>query len=445
MADFIDCAGNSKWKGVKGYPSCIAFLFLTEFRIWIAGGKDIAFGNYGPAWKFHRKLFTTVLRQYVSDIPLIESRVSAQAQKLVRFMEEQDGKAFDPADCLMRSVADVICGITFGEGFDTTNPDLNKLLNLCADVVENDDVAQLVTVLDFFPFMKFLPIKAYDRFIQPFFEMFEIIRKFLKEREENFDPAKKVQDFISGLLCARNEANMVSDGERCAFLSDDYLLNDIEVMFAAGYETTSTTLKWVIAYLVNHPKYQEDIQRQLDEVLDERSPSLNDRANLPLVQATIIETLRLGNVGPLLLPHVTMTDTTLCGYRVPKDTIVFANTESVHLNPNCWKNPTVFNPYRHIDRDGKLVTNQGNFYPFGAGRRVCAGEGLAKVKLFLFVSWMLQKFSFVPEVHGCPPDLKGVFSITQFPAPYKICAVKRKWVNFIKITIFLNCFHWFRL
>lgn len=341
-------------------------------------------------------------------------------------MEEQDGKAFDPADCLMRSVADVICGITFGEGFDTTNPDLNKLLNLCADVVENDDVAQLVTVLDFFPFMKFLPIKAYDRFIQPFFEMFEIIRKFLKEREENFDPAKKVQDFISGLLCARNEANMVSDGERCAFLSDDYLLNDIEVMFAAGYETTSTTLKWVIAYLVNHPKYQEDIQRQLDKVLDERSPSLNDRANLSLVQATIIETLRLGNVGPLLLPHVTMTDTTLCGYRVPKDTIVFANTESVHLNPNCWKNPTVFNPYRHIDRDGKLVTNQGNFYPFGAGRRVCAGEGLAKVKLFLFVSWMLQKFSFVPEVHGCPPDLKGVFSITQFPAPYKICAVKRK-------------------
>lgn len=392
----------------------------------IVGGKDIAFGNYGAAWKFHRKLFTTVLRQYISNIPLIESRVSAQAEKMVNFMEERGEKPFDPADCLMRGVADVICGITFGEGYDTTHPDLNKLLKLCAHVVENDDVARLVTMLDFFPFTQYLPIKAYDRFIQPFFSMFDIIGKFLKEREENFDPTQPVQDFISGLLCARNEAQLDSDEERCAFLSDDYFLNDIEVMFAAGYETTSTTLKWVIAYLVNNPKYQEDIQRQLDEVVGKRSPSLRDRPDLPLIQATIIETLRVGNVGPLLLPHVTLTDTKLCGYRIPKDTIVFANTEAVHLNPKCWENPTEFNPYRHIDLKGKLVTNQGNFYPFGAGRRVCAGEALAKVKLFLFVSWLLHKFTFVPAEDGCPPSLKGVFSITQFPAPYRIRAIKRK-------------------
>ncbi|KAL9969841.1 hypothetical protein ACROYT_G022108 [Oculina patagonica] len=390
------------------------------------GGKDIAFGNYGPAWKFHRKLFTTVLRQYLSDIPLIESRLLTQTEKLVQFMEDQDGKPFDPSDCLMRGVADVICGITFGEGYDTTHPELNKLLKLCAYVVENDDVARLVTVLDFFPFTQYLPIKAYDRFIQPFFKMFDIIRKFLKDREDNFDPAQPVQDFIAGLLCARNESKFESDEERSAFLSDDYFVNDIEVMFAAGYETTSTTLKWIIAYMVNYPKYQEAIQRQLDEVVGGRNPSLDDRPKLPLIQAIIIETLRLGNVGPLLLPHVTLTDTTLCGYRVPKGTIVFANTESVHLDPKCWENPTEFNPYRHIDKDGKLITNQGNFYPFGAGRRVCAGEALAKVKLFLFVSWLFHKFTFVPEEDGRPPNLKGVFSITQFPAPYKIRAVKRK-------------------
>lgn len=392
----------------------------------IVGGKDIAFGNYGCAWKFHRKLFTTALRQYLSNIPLIESRVSVQAEKMVEFMKEQGGKPFDPADCLMRGVADVICGITFGEGYDTTHPDLNKLLRLCAHVVENDDVARLVTMLDFFPFTRYLPIYAYDRFIQPFFSMFDIIRRFLKEREDNFDPTQPIEDFISGLLCARNEARFNSDEERCAFLSDDYFLNNIQVMFAAGYETTSTTLKWVIAYLVNYPKYQEDIQRQLDEVVGNRCPSLDDRAHLPLIQATIIETLRVGNVGPLLLPHVTLTDTTLCGYRIPKDTIVFANTESVHLNPKCWENPTEFNPYRHIDHDGKLVTIQGNFYPFGAGRRVCAGETLAKVKLFLFVTWLFHKFTFVPAEDGCSPSLKGVFSITQFPAPYRIRAIKRK-------------------
>ncbi|KAJ7331625.1 hypothetical protein OS493_019213 [Desmophyllum pertusum] len=365
------------------------------------GGKDIVFGNYGLAWKFHRKLFTTALRQYLSDIPLIESRVSNQVEKLVQFMEEQDGKPFDPAECLMRGVANVICGITFGEGYDTTNPDLNKLLKLNADFIANAEDAQLVTILDFFPWAHYLPIKAYDRVIQPFFDIFDIIRKFLREREDKFDPERPVRDLITGLLHAKHETKCESD-EKTSLLSDDYLVNTIEDMFLGGYETTSTTLKWIIAFLVNYPKYQEDIQRQLDDVLGDRSPSLDDRPHLPLIQATIIETLRLGNTVPLAAPHVALTDTTLCGYRVPKGTVVIADTESVHLDPKCWENPSVFNPYRHIDDDSKLVTNQGNFYPFGAGRRVCAGEALARVELFLFVSWMLRKFTFVSEEDSFP-------------------------------------------
>ena len=399
---------------------------MTSFLLFFStGGKDIAFGNYGPAWKIHRKLFTTALRQYLSNVPLIESHVSTQAEKLVQFMKEQDGKPFDPADCLMRSVAGVICGITFGEGCDTTDPRLNRLLQLNADLVAATDDAQLFFILEFFPLMQYLPVKVFDRFLRPVYEIFDIIRVFLREREEKFDPAEPVKDLTSGLLHAKHEAECESNEERAALLSEDYLVNTIEDMFAAGYETTSTTMKWAIAFLVNYPKYQVDIQRQLDEILGDRIPSLNDRPDLPLIQATIIETLRVGNVVPLAIAHVTRTDTTLCGFRVPKDTIVFPDTESVHLDPKCWEDPIVFNPYRHIDEDGKLITNRGNFYPFGAGRRVCAGEPLAKVELFLFLAWMLQKFTFVPEEDGGPPKLKGIFSGTQFPVPYKIRAIKR--------------------
>ena len=292
------------------------------------------FGNYGPAWKYHRKLFTAALRQYLSDIPLIEKRITTQAEKLVQIIEKQNGKPFDPADCLQRTVADVICGITFGEGHDTTNPYLNRLLKLNIQMMKDADNIQLVKILDFFPIAKHLPIKVYDRFLQPIFEIYDIIRVFLRERRENFDPEGPVKDLISGLLYARDHRSK-NDEERAAFLSDDYLVNIIEDMVAGGYETTSTTMKWAIAFLVNYPKFQEDIQHELDEVLGGRNPSLEDRANLPLIQATIAETLRAGNVAPLLLPHVTLADTTLCGYRVPKDTIVFADVESVHLDLKC--------------------------------------------------------------------------------------------------------------
>lgn len=109
------------------------------------------FGNYGPAWRYHRKLFSTALRQYLSDIPLIEKRITTQAEKLVQFIEKQHEKPFDPSDCLQRNVADVIFGITFGEGYDSTNPYLNRLLQLNIQMMTDADNIQLVKILDFFP------------------------------------------------------------------------------------------------------------------------------------------------------------------------------------------------------------------------------------------------------------------------------------------------------
>ena len=344
---------------------------------------------------------------------------------MVQFMEEQDGKPFDPADCLIQSVANVICGVTFKDGSDTSNPDLNRLLKLNVELVENPDIIQAVTFLDFFPWARYLPIEAYDRFLRPFIEIHGIIRKLLRERKETFDPAEPVKDFMSALLHAQHdlEAECETDEERAVLLSEDHFVVTIHDMFLAGYESTSMALRFIVAFLVEYPKYQEDIQRQLDEVVGDRRPSLNDRPNLPLIQATILEALRVGNVVPLAIPHVTLTDTTLCGYRVPKGTFVFANTESVHLDPKCWEDPTVFNPYRHIDTDGQLIANPSDFFPFGAGRRVCAGESLARVELFLFVSWMFQKFTFVAE-EGFQVDFKG--AILQCPDDYKIRVVKRK-------------------
>ena len=257
----------------------------------------------------------------------------------MQFMEDQAEKPFDPAYSLMRAVANVICGITFGEGEDTANPDLERLLKLNAAIIANADDNQLLAILDFFPWARYLPIKAYDRVIEPSFELQEIVRKFLRQREKNFDPSAPIKDFISSLLYAKQEAESESGEGRVIRLSEDYFVITIQDMFFAGYETTSTTLKWVIAFLVNNPKLQEDLQCQVDEVLAGRRPSLNDRPNLPLIQAMIIETLRVANVVPLAVPHFTLTDTTLCGYRVPKDTYVLANTGSIHLDPKCWKIP----------------------------------------------------------------------------------------------------------
>ncbi|XP_068696659.1 steroid 17-alpha-hydroxylase/17,20 lyase-like [Montipora foliosa] len=394
----------------------------SEFSL---GYKDVIFAEYGPIWKFYRKLFVTALRQYLSNIPLIENRVTTQAEKLMRFMEEQRGELFDPADCIMKAVANVICKITFKGGSDTQSPDLERMLKLNAAFVANIDDLQKIAVLDFFPWVRYLPIKIYERWAAPVWEIHEIIRRRLKETKENFDPTEPVEDLISAILRAQRdfEVECKSEDEKADLFSEDRFITTVYDMFFAGYETTSTALRFVLAFMVMYPKYQEGIQRELDDLLGERRPTLDDRSDLPLVQAAILESLRVGNIVPLALAHKAIEDTTLRGYRVPKDTIVYPNTEAVHMNPQCWEDPTVFNPYRHIDENGKLVANPDHFFPFGGGRRVCAGEALAKIELFLFTSLLFQHFTFVAE-EGYQLQMKG--AAIQFPVRFKIRAIKRK-------------------
>ncbi|XP_074607435.1 steroid 17-alpha-hydroxylase/17,20 lyase-like [Acropora palmata] len=399
-----------------------------SFMIETMDGKDIALGNYGPAWKFHRKLFMTAVRQYLSDQKLVEDTISKQVTMLLEYFEEQNGKDFNPGQILMETVANIICCISFGGHFDSSHPDFEELLRLNNESFTDTELNSDIFVLDLFSWAKYFPFKAYKRLNNLTTRVFEILRKELKKQQENYDPAAEVKSLIQMLIKERDAAEAeIEEDEKTALLSDDYIINTLEDMFSAGYETTSTTLRWVIAYLVNNPEYQTMIQEQLDEVVGKgRMPRLDDSLNLPLIKATVLEALRLGNVAEVALPHYTLKDTSLGKYRMPKDTVVLVNLRCIHEDPSCWENPETFNPQRHIDSDGNLITNSGNFLPFSAGRRVCAGEALAKVELFLFVSCMLHKFTFLPAEDGSLPDVKGVSGFTRYPAPYKI-RVEKRW------------------
>jgi cytochrome P450 len=65
---------------------------------------------------------------------------------------------------------------------------------------------------------------------------------------------------------------------------------------------------------------------------------------------------------------------------------------------------------------------------FGAGRRVCLGEALAKNRLFLFATSLLQKFQFVQADNIRKVELdprKFSLGIVLHPEKFQIKAVHR--------------------
>jgi cytochrome P450 len=69
---------------------------------------------------------------------------------------------------------------------------------------------------------------------------------------------------------------------------------------------------------------QARLQSQIDDVIGnvDRLPSLDDRANMPLVEATLLELMRYHTVAPLSVPRETACDVEVCGYFIPKGAMV---------------------------------------------------------------------------------------------------------------------------
>uniref|UniRef100_A0A673CL79 Cytochrome P450 2K1-like n=1 Tax=Sphaeramia orbicularis TaxID=375764 RepID=A0A673CL79_9TELE len=151
-----------------------------------------------------------------------------------------------------------------------------------------------------------------------------------------------------------------------------------------------------------------------------------DRKNLPFTDAVIHETQRLANIVPMALPHKTSEDVTFQGYFIKKGTTVYPLLTSVLYDESEWEKPYSFNPAHFLDKDGKFVKRDA-FMPFSAGRRICLGESLARMELFLFFTSILQHFRFTPPpgVKEEDLDLTPQVGFTLSPSLHKICAVCR--------------------
>ena len=386
-----------------------------------AGGKAIGFVDYSPEWRLHRKVAASAIKTYNTG-KVKEFGIRDEFDLLLKRVRSRNGRPHEITKDIRLAVMNVICALVFGSRYELDDPEFTKFMEI------NDTITSMVSagsVVDVFPWLGFIPFKSIQNLKEKCSARNEIISRIYRQHVDAWR-VDNPQDLTDTLLKTKKQAED-EDSSIKGFLTDQHLIMTIGEVFIAGMETTASTLCWALLYLIHNPVVQQRLHQEFDQVISpDRLPELEDKKNLPYLEATITETLRLSSIAALSVPHKTTVDTTLQGYSIPKGTTVLTNLWSLHHDPEIWDDPDAFRPERFLDEEGNFVPPKADrFLPFSAGRRVCLGESLARIELFLVLARLLHSFKFENPA-GCDlPTLEPITGIVLMPRPFSVCAIDR--------------------
>uniref|UniRef100_A0A8C5X457 unspecific monooxygenase n=1 Tax=Malurus cyaneus samueli TaxID=2593467 RepID=A0A8C5X457_9PASS len=366
-------------------------------------GLGIIFSN-NELWLQVRRFSLTTLRNFGMGKRSIEERIQEESDYLLEEIKKKRVPSiFNISYC---SVSNVICSVVFGKRFDYKDKKFLALMNNMNNIIANMN-SHWGQLYQMFPkIMDYLP-GPHNKIFAEFDALKAFVAEEVKLHEASLDP-NSPQDFIDCFLSKMQEEK---DRPNSSFHMKNLITSAFD-LFIAGTETTSTTIRYGLLLLLKYPKIQEKVQEEIDQVVGRsRKPCVADRTQMPYTDAVVHEIQRFIALVPL-------------DYIIPKGTTIFPILSSV-LRSKEFPNPYEFNPEHFLNKNGTF--KKSNFFmPFSAGKRICPGEGLARMEIFLIIATILQNFTLKsvvdPQELNITPTLSGT---TNVPAFYQLCAVPR--------------------
>lgn len=243
---------------------------------------------------------------------------------------------------------------------------------------------------DFLPFLQPLHRNNMKRMAQWSEEIRQIILKnIVGDRFDRWQSNQEAEDYLEALI----ENVKSNSDDKLEWDTALFALEDI----VGGHAAVGNFLIKVFGYIVTNDEIQRKLYEEICSVLNEDGRvlsqiELTDRRKMPYTEATIMEALRM--ISSPIVPHVANQDSTVGGYDVPKDTLIFLNNYDLNTSPKYWNEPHKFNPDRFL-KAGQLF-KPDFFIPFGNGRRSCMGYKMVQMISFTLLSNTIHKFKIVP-------------------------------------------------
>ncbi|GFO49653.1 cytochrome p450 2j5 [Plakobranchus ocellatus] len=375
----------------------------------------------GELWKKERRTMLEILRSFGMGKNILAEKIQEEFNVFIDKMSSLNGQPVDTKDLLSICTSNIICSIIVGERFDHDDPHFVQLVDNLSFTTHNSPGFALNFLIGI---ARILPVdvfgfKAWRNRILQTRKEFSV--PHINKEKEHFSTGEASTSYITSYLGTMQEE---LEKNSSISLSEESLIATIRGLFGAGTDTTSNTIYWCILLCLHHPEIQDKVYEEISEKVGHgRGVTINDKPNLPYLDAVIRETQRYASLVPILARKV-IESFKLNGYTIPKDSLVILNMHSCHHDAKTWGDPEKFRPERFLGAKGNLI-NQDEFIPFGLGKRSCPGGALAKMELFIFMASLFQRFRFEPEISGELPPLSGYYGILYTPDNYKVRFVER--------------------
>ena len=329
------------------------------------------------------------LRSLAIEHKFTDTIIAEENQKLLDMLSNNQETPFNIRNTLEDTLTSTMIRLLFGMKLETH--DFEEFKRQSNEVYSN--VLFLFALnhlrfLQYIPFLRKLILKVSNalnnshRFIQ-------------KKSSQSLFHHKQFKDdynttcFIS-LYANRTFKDRIDQAAKCPEMTA--MLQDFLI---AGPHGLVLTLEWLIVFLANRQDIQKKVQDEIhNEIGFEKQATFSDYCNkrLPYLEATLMETLRFSSLSPIMVYMSNSTkDVELGGYTIPKQTVVLINNHSVNHSASV-QDHDQFKPERFLDRSNNITDGQ-RYFLFGAGKRTCVGEVLARRIVFVFAANIFQRFT----------------------------------------------------
>ena len=226
-----------------------------------------------------------------------------------------------------------------------------------------------------------------------------ILHKVVTQRKQS---AIRYNDLLDMLLDAKYE-----DGSS---MEETQLLDEILILFAAGHETTSNALTFTCELLARHPQVQSKILEEIQKIKNESFDLMDRISHATYTKWVIQESMRLYPPA-YFIDRVNKEEDSFQELVLPKGSNLLFSVYEIHRHPDFWSNPEAFIPERFSDETVKFSKN---YYPFGAGQRMCIGNNFAMYEMILAILSVVENYEIVEK--KSPIQIKPLITLKPFEA-----------------------------